>query len=38
MGVSGGPTGPSDLAERHHVIAVDVQGRGRTADIGQPRA
>ena len=31
-----GPVLPS-LAERHHVIVVDLQGHGRTADIDQPR-
>ena len=30
-----GPTLPT-LAERHHVIAVDLQGHGRTADIDRP--
>jgi len=24
------------LAERHHVVAVDLQGHGRTADIDRP--
>ena len=30
-----GPTLPT-LAERHQVIAVDLQGHGRTADIDRP--
>jgi pimeloyl-ACP methyl ester carboxylesterase len=30
-----GPTLPA-LAERHQVIAVDLQGHGRTADIDRP--
>src|SRR5260370_920216 len=30
-----GPVLPQ-LAERHHVIAVDLQGHGRTADIDRP--
>ena len=30
-----GPTRPT-LAERHHAIAVDLQGHGRTADIDRP--
>jgi pimeloyl-ACP methyl ester carboxylesterase len=30
-----GPVRPA-LAERHHVIAVDLQGHGRTADIDRP--